>query len=99
MHMLHYLFVEIIMVCLQLSTIEVYMSNPIVSLFPGTKGVHSRQSSRFGHRDSVLKYDLVRRKDNESMDYVGILHLQTSGSYFSARTMLLPNCAPKITCV
>jgi len=29
---------EIIMVCLQLSTIEVYMSNPIVSLFPGTKG-------------------------------------------------------------
>ena len=51
------------------------MSNPIVSLFPGTKGVHSRQSSRFGHRDSVLKYDLVRRKDNESMDYVGILHL------------------------
>ena len=38
MHMLLYIFVEIKLVCLQLSTIEVYMSNPIVSLFPEIRG-------------------------------------------------------------
>ena len=97
MHMLHYIFLKITLISQQLSTIQVDMSNPIVSSFSNPEGVRFRQSCRICHIDIVLSCDLNRRWDNESRDCVDILHLQTNVSSPLAGTKLPLNYAPRIS--